>query len=99
MSKFLVLDRSSTSAREQLANATAEQAQAGIEAWQSRGQQAGPAIVDVGAPLEGGGDVTGSSILEADLRAAVDELLAGHPHRAAPGAAIDAYEFPPLPGA
>jgi hypothetical protein len=35
MSKFLVLYRSSVSAREQMANATPEQAQAGMQAWQA----------------------------------------------------------------
>ena len=43
-------------------------------------ESAGPAIVDLGAPLDGEGDVTDFSILQADSRASLDELLANHPH-------------------
>jgi hypothetical protein len=59
VTKFLVLYRSPVSAREQMASATPEQAQAGMEAWQAWGEKAGAAIVDFGAPLDGDGDVTG----------------------------------------
>ena len=98
MSKYLVLYRSSTSARDQVANATPEQAQAGMEAWQAWAQRAGSALVDLGAPLDGDADVTGFSIVQADSRAAIEELLADHPHRHAPDARIDVLEFLPLPG-
>jgi hypothetical protein len=69
-----------------------------MEAWQAWAQTAGPAIVDLGAPLDGDGDVTGFSILEADSRSAIDELLADHPHRHMAGATIDVLEFISLPG-
>ena len=98
MSKFLVLYRSPVSARDQMANATPEQAQAGMEAWQSWAERAGSAIVDLGAPLDGDDGVTGFSILQADSRASVDELLADHPHRHTPGAEIDVLEFMAIPG-
>jgi len=98
MSKFLVLYRSPVSAREQLASASPEQAEAGMKAWQSWAEKAGPAIVDLGAPLDGKSDVTGFSILQGDSRASVDELLADHPHRHMPGAEIDVLEFMALPG-
>lgn len=98
MSKFLVLYRSSVSAREQMAGATPEQTQAGMEAWQAWAQNAGPAIVDLGAPLAGDGDITGFSILQADSRSALDDLLADHPHRQTSGSAIDVLEFLALPG-
>jgi len=96
--KYLVLYRSPTSAQEQMANATPEQAQAGMKAWQSWMEGAGGAIVDFGAPVQGDGDVTGYSILQADSRGALDEVLADHPHRHMPGASIDALEFVALPG-
>ncbi|HYX76786.1 MAG TPA: hypothetical protein VE757_06385 [Gaiellaceae bacterium] len=98
MSKFLVLYRSPVSARDQMANATPEQAQAGMQAWQSWAERAGSAIVDLGAPLDGDDGVTGFSILQADSRASVDELLADHPHRHTPGAEIDVLEFMAIPG-
>ena len=98
MSNFLVLYRSPVSAREQLANASSEQAQAGMQAWQAWAEKAGPAIVDFGAPLDGESDVTGFSILRGDSRASVDELLADHPHRHLPGNEIDVLEFMTLPG-
>jgi hypothetical protein len=98
MAKYLVLYRSPTSAREQMSAATPEQAQAGMQAWQAWAEKAGPAIVDLGAPLDGDGDVTGFSILQADSRSTLDELLADHPHRQMPGASIDALEFMPMSG-
>jgi muconolactone delta-isomerase len=98
VSKYLVLYRSPTSAREQMANATPEQQKAGMEAWQSWMTQAGAAIVDFGAPVQGEGDVTGYSILQADSRGALDDVLADHPHRHMRGASIDVLEFVALPG-
>jgi hypothetical protein len=61
-------------------------------------EKAGSAIVDLGAPLAGDGDVAGFSILEADSRAKIDELLAEHPHRSAPDAKIEVLEFIPMSG-
>jgi hypothetical protein len=98
MAKFLVLYRSPLSARAQMANATPEQAEAGMQAWQVWAQQAGSAIVDLGAPLNGDGDVTGFSILQADSCPSLDEVLADHPHRHMPGAEIDVLEFTAPPG-
>jgi len=98
MSKFLVLYRSSVGAKEQMAGASPEQAEAGMAAWQAWMEEAGPAIVDFGAPVAGDGDVSGFSILQADSRAEIDRLLADHPHRHAPGASIDVLEFLAVPG-
>ena len=98
MSKYLVLYRSPTSAQEQMANATPEQMEAGMEAWQAWMEKAGAAVVDFGAPVQGEGDVTGFSILEADSPSGIDELLTDHPHRRMPGASIDVFEFMTLPG-
>lgn len=81
-----------------MANATPEQAQAGMDAWRSWMEKAGPAVVDFGSPVAGDGDVSGFSILEADSRGDVDSLLSDHPHRQAPGASIDVLEFLTLPG-
>src|SRR5690349_17229822 len=95
MSKFLVLYRSSVSAQEQMAGATPEQAQAGMDAWMAWAKSAGDAIVDLGAPLAeagqiGGGSwgashVSGFSILQADSPDAVQALLRDHPHLHTPG--------------
>jgi hypothetical protein len=98
VTKFLVLYRAPTSAQEQMANATAEEMQAGMQEWMNWAGKAGPAIVDLGSPLAGSGDVTGFSILDAESRSAVDELLADHPHRHLPGASIEVLEFLPMPG-
>ena len=98
MPKFLVLYRSSVGAREQMADATPEQAQAGMDAWRAWREKAGSAVVDFGAPVAGDSDVSGFSILEGESRGQVDALLADHPHRQAPGASIDVLEFLTLPG-
>jgi hypothetical protein len=93
-----MLYRSPVSAREQMTSSTPEQAQAGMEAWQTWAGKAGSAIVDLGAPLDGDAAIIGYSILESDSRSALDELLADHPHRHIAGGEIDAYEFLELPG-
>lgn len=98
MQKFLILYRSSVGAREQMATASPEQAEAGMAAWQAWMERAGPAVVDFGSPVAGDGDVSGFSILQADSRQDVDGLLADHPHRQAPGATIEVLEFLTLPG-
>jgi hypothetical protein len=104
MTKYLVLYRSSASAAEQMAGATPEQAQAGMDAWTTWAQKAGDAVVDLGAPLgvvEPGGDtgdpVGGFSILQADNADAVRAVLDGHPH-AAIGGTIEILEFLAIPG-
>ena len=51
MSKFMVLYRAQASSREQMANATPEQREAGIEAWRAWAAKVGYAITDLGVPL------------------------------------------------
>jgi hypothetical protein len=105
--KFLVLYRSPTSAADQMAGATPEQAQAGMDAWMAWAGRAGDGIVDLGAPLgesrtlgDAAGDahVTGFSILQADSGDAAAGLLDGHPHLSQEGNSIDVREFLPIPG-
>ena len=104
MAKFMVLYVSSTSAREQMANATPEQAQAGMDAWMQWAGKAGDAIVDLGAPLAAAGpsavgEVSGYSIMQADAVEAVRAVLDGHPHFHSPGdPTIEVLEFLPVPG-
>lgn len=111
MKKYLVLYQSSASAAQQMAQATPEQAKAGMDAWMAWAGRAGTAIVDLGTPVGHGmtvsGDSTtknigagvgGFSILQAESPTALKELLKGHPHFMAPGATIDVHEFLPLPG-
>src|SRR5438309_506791 len=107
MQRYLVLYRAPASAREQMANASPEQAQAGMEAWMAWSRGAGDAIVDLGSPL---GDaatlgavpssepVGGYSILQADSMEAVTRILEGHPHLHMPGASIEVLEFVGMPG-
>ena len=51
MTKYLLLYRSPVSARDQMAGATPEQAQAGMDAWMAWAGTAGSAITDLGSPL------------------------------------------------
>ena len=104
MTKYLVLYRSPMTADDQMSQVSAEQAQAGMDAWNTWGQHAGGAIVDMGSPtrvVEAAGDtadpVGGFSILQADSREALDEVLQGHPHTAM-GGSIEILEFLPMPG-
>jgi hypothetical protein len=104
MAKFLVLYRAKSTAAEQMAQGTPEQAQAGMDAWMAWAQRAGDAVVDLGAPLsvvEPGGDagdpIGGFSILQADDAEALVKVLDGHPH-AAMGGTMEILEFLSMPG-
>jgi hypothetical protein len=110
MKKFLVLYLSETSAAEMMANATPEQAKAGMEAWMQWSNRAGSAIVDLGMPLgnptqiaasssgASKSKVSGYSIVQADSMDAARKVLNGHPHTMMPGNTIDLLEFLPMPG-
>jgi hypothetical protein len=110
MTRFLVLYNADTSAQEQMAQATPEQQQAGMEAWMQWAQKTGPALVELGSPVQAAGRVTaggdtantcpacGWSVLEADSEHAARQLLEGHPHLMMPGASIDVFEALPIPG-
>jgi len=108
MTKFMVLYRSSTSARDQMANATPEQMKAGMEAWMQWAGQAGDAVVDLGAPLapaghvgpgsSDAGEISGYSIMQADSAEALGGVLDGHPHLLMPGNAIEVLEMLSMPG-
>jgi hypothetical protein len=106
VSKFMILYRGQASAREQIANATPEQVQAGLEAWRAWATKVGYALSDLGAPLThtthvGPGaastdGVSGYSILEAGSADEVATLLDGHPHLAMPGSSIEVLEVIPM---
>jgi len=110
MKKFLVLYRASNTAFEQMKNATPEQQKAGMQAWMSWSQKAGPSLVDMGAPLgkslkvtPGGtsdskNDLGGYSIMQAESKEALAETLKGHPHFMMPDGFIDVVELMPIPG-
>lgn len=104
MTKYLVLYRSAMTAREQMAQGTPEQAQAGMEAWMAWAEKAGGAVVDLGTPLavvEAGGDsgdpIGGYSILQAESHEALGKVLDGHPHLAM-GGTIETLESLSMPG-
>jgi hypothetical protein len=110
MTKYLLLYRADVSAQDQMANATPEQAQAGMDAWMQWAGRAGSAIVDMGAPLSfsdtvgasypaSEGNIGGYSVLEADSLDALKGLLDGHPHlMMGEGAGIDIHELLAMPG-
>ena len=108
MTKFMVLYRSSTSARDQMASATPEQMKAGMEAWMQWAGKAGDAVVDLGAPLapaahlgpgsSAAGELSGYSIMQADSAEALGGVLDGHPHLSMPGNSIEVLEMLSMPG-
>jgi hypothetical protein len=111
MKKFLVLYLSSASSVEQMRNANPEQSRAGMDAWMAWAGRAGSGIVDVGSPVsptakitgpgqvaKANSEVAGYSILQAESKDALMTLLKNHPHFMAPGAAIEVFEYLPIPG-
>ena len=106
----LVLYNAPMSAAEQMASATREQMQAGMDAWMAWAQRTGEALVDFGVPLgssktvapdsvsEGTSQATGYSILQADSLDAAAKMVQEHPHLQTPGAKIEVLELLPTPG-
>lgn len=110
MKKFLVLYKAPNSAFEQMKNATPEQQKAGMDAWMAWGNKAQAHLVDMGAPLgksmrvtPGGSspstnDLGGYSLMVAESKEALAELLKGHPHFMTPDGTIELVEIMPIPG-
>jgi hypothetical protein len=108
MTKFMVLYRSSASARDQMADATPEQMKAGMEAWMQWAGKAGDAVVDLGAPLasaahvgpgsSGAGEISGYSIMQAGSAGELGGVLDGHPHLSMAGNSIEVLEMLSMPG-
>lgn len=97
MSKYLVLYRSDVAAAERMAGATPEEQRAGMQAWMDWFAEAGTAVVDGGSPLSGDDkSIGGYSVMQAESRAVLDELLSAHPHRMV--GSIELFEFLPMPG-
>ena len=106
MSKFMILYRAPGSARDQMANATPEQRQAGLEAWRAWASRVDYAIADLGTPLAhtthiGPGaasadGVCGYSILEAGSAEEIESILTGNPQLAMPDGSVEVLEIIPI---
>jgi hypothetical protein len=109
MKKFLVLYRAPIASFDQMMQATPEQAKAGMDAWMTWANKAKSSIVDLGAPLgkalkvtPGGAtaarnDLGGYSIMQAESKEALADVLKGHPHFMTPDGFIEVTELMPMP--
>ena len=110
MKQFVVIYYAPMSAMEKMHTASPEDMKKGMEAWMAWGQKCGEHLVDFGAPLgpgqeisttgssAGKTEVTGYSLLQADSMEKAEELLKGHPHLAwTDGCRIEVHEKIPLP--
>lgn len=110
MTQFMVLYRSTVSAKEIMENTTPEQAHASMADWLAWRDEASKTFkIEFGLPLQGigtitpeaAGDsqshVTGYSIAEGESRDKLLELFPTHPHLKSPGASIDVFEMLDLP--
>ena len=110
MKRYLVLYRATATALEQMQKGGPEQHKAVMDAWMGWMKKAGPAIVEAGspttspqkfasaggAPQAGDASIGGYSVLQAESKQKLAELLDGHPHFHAPGAAIEVHEIVPM---
>jgi hypothetical protein len=108
MAKFLILYKSPMSFEQQMANATPEQMQAGMEPWMAWFGKYAAQITDMGSPLahgqtftaDGSSDsqsqIAGYSFIEASDMNAVRAIVDGHPHFMSPGNTIDVLEVMPM---
>lgn len=110
MTKFLVLYNSPVPAAEMMANATPEEAKAGMDAWMAWAQRNGDSLVDFGLPLgssmhvetgsasPGSIQATGFSVVQAESLDSAAKMLEDHPHLQTQGGTIDVLECLPMPG-
>jgi hypothetical protein len=107
MKKFLVLYRSTLSAKEQVMELAPEQAKASMAAWMSWAKKSGAALVDMGAPIgdsallkgtAGQGHISAYSFVQAESLDAAKNMFEAHPHFGAPGASIELLELLSMPG-
>jgi len=113
VTKYMVLYRSFVPASEQMASASPEAAQAGMQLWMDWAGRVGSAMTDMGSPLQtvvtidkAGAAAAGASpfiggfsVLEADSAEVVKNLLDNHPHLHAPGdPSMEILKYLPPPG-
>jgi hypothetical protein len=108
MNKFIVIYHANATFMDQMAGATPEDMQKGMEPWMAWAARCGSGLVDMGAPLAGGQklsksgstdsdrQVVGYSVLQADDMAGAKALLAGHPHLENEGCEIEVHEAMPM---
>ena|SRR5258708_4916761 len=111
MAKYLILFNSGMSASETMASATPEQMKASMDEWMKWRDEAVKTVkFEWGMPLQAVGRVTksgvvssdtqasGYSIMEADSKDVIIELLKSHPQLKRPESSIDVLEMLPMPG-
>jgi len=111
MAKYMVLYNSDLSSSQIMANASPEEMKASMEEWMRwRDTARQKAEVEFGLPLEAVGHiapdgvsdsattVSGYSIIEADSRDDLLEVLKSHPQLKRQGASMDVLEMLSMPG-
>ena len=110
MGRFMVLYNSPVSAADMMADATPEQARAGMDEWMEWSTRNGESVVDLGMPLgssmrvttdssePGSTQAAGYSFLEAGSLDEAANMVKDHPHLKTPGGTIDVLEILSMPG-
>ena len=112
MKKFLVIYHTPAEAAAKMATLSKEDQAKGMEGWMTWATKCGDKLVDMGAPLMSGQqlspdgkstnstkNVNGYSILQAENMKAAIALLQGHPHLGWNAeCTIEVHETMPLPG-
>jgi hypothetical protein len=111
MKKFIVIYYAPMDAMKQMASVPKEEQAKGMELWMQWAKKCGDKLVDLGAPLMNGKqlspggksadskkEVTGYSVLQAKNIDEAIRLLQGHPHLGWNAAcSIEVYETMPIP--
>ena len=111
MTKYMILHNAPEPAGEFMDSSSPEQRQSGIDAWMAWRDEAVKKVqFEFGMPMEAVARITpegatnsdnqasGYSMIEAESKDPVIEVLLNHPHLDRPGATLDVFEIIPMTG-
>ncbi len=109
MTKYMILHNANQTAHELIDNATPEERQAAYAAWIAWKEEADKTVkfefgqpmqavvrMTTDGPTDSDNQASGYSMIEADSKEQVIEVLKNHPHLKTPGANLDVLEIIPM---
>ncbi len=105
MKQFMVMYMAPLATIDMMMKASPAEVKTEMDAWSAWAEKSGKSLADMGAPLgrtkrltstglsDVRNEITGYSIIEAELAEAAAKLFDGHPHLTKPGTSIDLLDI------